>query len=86
MEPICPTCGQPFSNAERRLREAIRTALDETGTTQIELASALGVTQKHISQVLAGKSGLSLDFGERALAVLGRRLRVIVAAAELDAP
>ena len=81
---ICPTCGQPVTGAERRAREAIRTALDETGTTQTELAASLGVTQKHISQVLSGKSGLSFDLAERALAALGRRMSVLVAKARLD--
>jgi plasmid maintenance system antidote protein VapI len=76
---ICPTCGQPVSNSERRVREAIRQALDDTGTSQIELANALGVTQKHVSMVLSGKSGLSFDLAERALAVLGRRLQVLAA-------
>lgn len=70
-DPICPTCGQPIQVAERRVREALRQALIEQDITQKELAERLGVTQKHISQVLSGKSGLSFDFAERCAAALG---------------
>jgi hypothetical protein len=71
---ICPTCGQPVHSAETRAREAIRAALDEDGRTQAWLAEKMRVTQKHMSQILTGKVGLSFDFAERCLAVLGRRL------------
>lgn len=77
-EPLCPTCGQPINAAERRVREALKSALIEQEMTQAELASRLGVTQKHISQVLSGKSGLSFDFAERVGAVLGVLLNVEV--------
>lgn len=70
----CPTCGQPARAAERQVREAIRQALNESELTQSELAEQVGMSQKHISQVLSGKSGLSFDLAEQMLAVLGRRL------------
>ncbi len=72
----CASCGQPIRASERRVRDAIRYALDQSGMTQVELAERAGVTQKHISQVLSGKSGLSFDFAERLLGILGRRLDV----------
>jgi transcriptional regulator with XRE-family HTH domain len=77
-DPLCPTCGQPVNAAERRVREALKSALIEQEMTQAELATRLGVTQKHISQVLSGKSGLSFDFAERIGAVLGVLLTVDV--------
>lgn len=77
-EPLCPTCGQPLYAAERRVREALRSALMEQEMTQAELAARLGVTQKHISQVLSGKTGLSFDFAERVGSVLGVMLNVEV--------
>lgn len=77
-ELVCEHCGQPVQTTERKIREAARAALIEAEMTQAELAVGLGVTQKHISQVLSGKTGLSFDFAERMLAALDRRLDVSV--------
>jgi plasmid maintenance system antidote protein VapI len=74
----CPHCGGAIQAAERQVRDAIRQALFESDTTQSQLAATVGVTQKHISQVLSGKAGLSFDFAEKLLAALGRRLEVSV--------
>lgn len=72
----CPTCGQPVQSAERRLRDAIRAHLMETDTTQAALAEQLGITQKHMSQVLRGHVSLSLAMAERISAAIGLRLDV----------
>lgn len=71
---VCPTCGQLVQTGERRTREAIRAALAEQDMTQAELAQRMGITQKHMSNLLNGKTALSFDFAERCLAALGRRL------------
>lgn len=70
-DPVCPTCGQPIQVAERRIRDALKRALIDQDVTQKELAEKLGVTQKHMSQVLSGKSGLSILFAEKCAAALG---------------
>lgn len=72
--------GMPW---EAEVRRAVAGAL---GTSPATLPDLEGVTQKHVSQVLSGKSGLSFDFAERALAVLGRRLQVLAVVAKLDEP
>lgn len=72
----CPTCGQPIQSAERRLRDAIRAHLAETDTTQASLAEQLGISQKHMSQVLRGHVSLSLGMAERISAAIGLRLDV----------
>lgn len=73
---VCPTCGQPPMSAERRLREEIRDVLYASDVTQKTIAETLGYSQKHISQLLNGQAGLSVDMAEKILAVLGRRLEV----------
>lgn len=65
------------ATAEDRARQLIRNAIAADATwSQASLALRLGLTQKHISQVLTGKAGLSFDLAERMLAALGRRLEI----------
>jgi len=80
----CPTCGQPWQSSERQVREAIRSALDASGMTQVEFAARVGISEKHMSQVLTGKAGLPLDLADRLLNALGRRMKVGVTEAEAD--
>jgi plasmid maintenance system antidote protein VapI len=40
--------------------KVLRDRLDETGRTQQQLAADLGITTKHMSQMLTGKAGISL--------------------------
>ncbi len=77
---VCRACGQTILNAEDQVRAAIRGALDVAGITQTELARRIGMSQKHVSQVLTGKTGLSLALADRMLAAIGSRLRMTVEA------
>ena len=72
MSTLCPTCGQPVQGIEARLLEAIRRALDESAYTQKWLAEQVGVTQKHVSMVLNGRTSLNLALAEAMLATLGQ--------------
>lgn len=76
MRDRCPTCHQPITTAVVAARNEILGALAATGTTQGALALMLGLSEKHVSQVLTGRSGLSFDLAERMLGALGRRLVV----------
>lgn len=75
---ICPTCGQVLNTPERQLRETIRQRLADRDMTQAELAERLGITQKHMSSLLTGKTALSLDWAERILNVLGGTINITV--------
>lgn len=72
MTSLCPTCGQPVQGIEARLLAAIRHALDESTYTQKWLADQVGVTQKHMSQMLNGRTSLNLALAEAMLATLGQ--------------
>jgi transcriptional regulator with XRE-family HTH domain len=41
---------------------------------QYEVAAAVGITEKHLSQMAHGKVGMSLAMADRLLAACGRRL------------
>jgi transcriptional regulator with XRE-family HTH domain len=58
------------------VRAEIRLALRVTGTSQAELARTLGLSTKHVSQVLTGKAALSLDLAEAMLGALGLQMTV----------
>ena len=58
------------------VRAEIRTALHDTRTSQAELSRTLGMSTKHVSQVLTGKAALSLELAEAMLGALGYRVAV----------
>jgi transcriptional regulator with XRE-family HTH domain len=60
------------------VREQIRLALRIAGVCQAELARRLGLSEKHISQLLTGRSAISLDMAERILDAVGYTLVVSV--------
>lgn len=76
MRDRCPTCHQPVGTAVAAARHEILEALSATTTTQATLAERLGMSEKHVSNVLTGRVGLSFDLAERMLGALGRRLVV----------
>ena len=49
----------------------IRLHVRKRGIRQKELATHLGVTQKHVSQMLSGKAGCSMNLARRMLDYLG---------------
>jgi transcriptional regulator with XRE-family HTH domain len=58
------------------VRAEIRLALRVTGTSQVELSRRLGLSTKHVSQVLTGRAALSLELAEAMLAAVGRQMAV----------
>lgn len=64
------------------VRKQIRLALAVADVSQAELGRRLGVSSKHVSQMLTGKSAISLDMAERMLGEVGWTLEVSAVPAE----
>lgn len=64
------------SAAEDQLREQTRAALQDAGISQAAAARELGITAKHMCQMLTGRQTLALGWAERILALRGRRIAV----------
>jgi len=45
-----------------------------SGQQQQDVAAAVGISQKHLSQTINGRTGMQLDMVDRVLAACGRRL------------
>jgi transcriptional regulator with XRE-family HTH domain len=73
-------------NATARLRDLITAELDRQGVTQVELATRIGRSQKHVSQTLTGASGLGLNLAERMLAALDMDLVLTIEPRETRTP
>jgi hypothetical protein len=61
---------------EHEVRQAIRDAVKADGKFYIQLAKHLGITQKHLSQIMAGRNGLSLPLLFATLSYLGLTLEL----------
>lgn len=61
------------------LRTQVRAALSAVSLSQAEAARRLGLSQKHVSQMLTGRAPLSLEWAERLLALCGMRLVITLA-------
>lgn len=61
-------------SAEDTLRTEVRAALKTARIRQVAAARQLGVSEKHLSQMLTGKVSLTLPWAERILALCGKRL------------
>lgn len=74
----CTTCqrlASPGRPGDRNpLGPVIRDELRRQGLTQADMARALGYTQKHISMVLSGKDGVTLNSMVRMLDFVGLEL------------
>lgn len=64
--------------AEGSLREQVRAALTAVGISQAAVARELGLSTKHLSQMLTGRAPLSLEWAERIVALCGMRVEVVV--------
>jgi transcriptional regulator with XRE-family HTH domain len=62
------------TDAEGVLRAHVRAALRNAGLSQASAASDLGISQKHLSQMLTGRATLTLPWAEELLALCGVRL------------
>ncbi len=64
-------------DAERNLRTQVRAALDTAGISQAEACRQLGISTKHLNQMLTGKATLTLDWAERIVELCDMRLVVL---------
>jgi plasmid maintenance system antidote protein VapI len=64
------------SAAEEQLRTQVRSALIHAEISQAEAARRLGLSNKHVNQMITGRAPLTLFWAERILALCG--VRVIV--------
>lgn len=55
------------------MRQEIRGTLEYLGATQGWLARRVGWSEKHVSAILTGKAGLSMDAAEMMLGACGRK-------------
>lgn len=66
-----------------RLAEAVKGALVLDDQTQADVAARVGVSPKHLNQVLNGRSGLSWKLAERIVAACGQQLVVFTVPADV---
>lgn len=68
--------GRGFPGVHDSLRAQVRAALDEAGVSQAEASRKVGLSTKHMNQMLTGKAVLTLGWAEKILAVCGQRLEI----------
>ncbi len=61
-------------SSQRALADLIRWEIDGAAMTQRHVAKLAGVTEKHLSQAVNGRCGMSLDLVDQVLAACRRRL------------
>jgi hypothetical protein len=72
-------------DAERDLRIQVRAALIASGVSQAEAARQLGLSTKHMSQMLTGRATLTLDWAEHIVDLCGMRLVILALTGRPDA-
>lgn len=73
-------------SAEETLRVQARAALRDRGISQAAAARQLGLSTKHMCQMLTGSATLTLDWAEQLLGLCGMRLVVGLELATNDEP
>ncbi|MYS16598.1 helix-turn-helix transcriptional regulator, partial [Streptomyces sp. SID4982] len=63
--------------AEELMREQVRAALQTAEISQAEAARQLGVSTKHLCQMLTGRAPMSIAWAERILALCNMRLVIL---------
>ncbi len=56
------------------LSQLVRATVLASTKDQVYISQAMGISQKHLSMMLIGRSRMSLDMADRILAVCGKRL------------
>jgi ribosome-binding protein aMBF1 (putative translation factor) len=64
----------PGHGLEEVLRANVRTVLIQSGLSQAAIARQLGITAKHLSQMLTGRATLTVRWAERIASVCGWEL------------
>lgn len=77
--------GQDLPGAPDILRSQVRAALGESSVSQAEAARRLGLSTKHMSQMMTGKAPLTPLWAEKILALCGKRLEIRVVSKEEEA-
>jgi DNA-binding transcriptional regulator YdaS (Cro superfamily) len=67
------------NTAEDDLRTQVRATLAATCISQAEAARRLGLSAKHLNQMITGRAPLSLGWAEAILATCGMRLVISLA-------
>ena len=67
-----------MSAAEDSLRKQVRASLESARISQASVSRELGVSTKHLCQMLTGRAPLSLEWAERIVALCGMRVEVVV--------
>lgn len=68
--------------AQESLRVQIHAALDAARISQAEACRELGVSTKHLNQMLSGKAPITLEWAERIAGLCGRRVVILVLTGE----
>lgn len=58
-------------------RAAVRAALKDVGLTQVQVARDLGISEKHLSQMLTGKADGSLRLWVEMVGLLGMTWQLV---------
>lgn len=66
-------------SAMRGLRLQVASALALSNISQAQAARDLGLSNKHLNQMITGRAVLTLDWAERILALCGMRLVIGIA-------
>lgn len=61
-----------------QLRESLQQCIVDAGRAQITVAADLGISQKHLSQILTGKVNLTLDWADRIARACGYQVVALV--------
>lgn len=72
--------------AQDSLREQVRSAVKASGLKQVWMAEKLGVSEKHLSNLLTGRAPLSLDWAEQIAGLCRMRVRIVVEPAKASRP
>lgn len=65
-----------MNGSAERLRTQVRAALAAADISQAEAARQLGVSTKHLCQMLTGRAPLGLDWADRLLDLCGMALLI----------
>jgi plasmid maintenance system antidote protein VapI len=65
------------ADLQTALRLEVRDCLKAAGLSQAKAAAALGLTPKHMSQMLTGKSQMSVAWAGRIAELTGRELLIV---------
>lgn len=68
------------------LRNQVRNAVHTSGRAQITLAADLGISEKHLSQMLTGRARLTIEWAEKILRACDGDLHITVLPSTLQAP